>query len=69
MLSNSIYFRGLLRKHGYTMGDMAIEVGLGRTQFSNRANCVYPWEWPIVQKMCKLLDITLDEFAAYYPLT
>ena len=60
-------FRGLCMQHGYNSKRLAEEIGMPETMLSDRIRRRTPWRWSEVVAVCKTLEISLDEFARYYP--
>ena len=63
----NLAFTALIKSKGYNKQRLADVCGLSRTQMSNRINGANDWRWPEVCKVCSVLDISLDDFAAYFP--
>lgn len=63
----SMAFRGLCFQHGYNSKRLAEEIGMPEPMLSNRIRRRTPWRWSEVVAVCKTLEISLDEFARYYP--
>lgn len=63
----NLAFTALIKSKGYNKQRLADVCGLSRTQMSNRINGANDWRWPEVSKVCSVLDISLDDFAAYFP--
>lgn len=63
----NLAFTALIKSKGYNKQRLADVCGLSRTQMSNRINGANDWRWPEVCKVCAALDISLDDFAAYFP--
>lgn len=66
-ISNSMNFRGLCLQHGYNSKRLAEEIGMPEPMLSDRIRRRTPWRWSEVVAVCKTLEISLDEFARYYP--
>lgn len=64
---SNIAFTALIKNKGYNKQRLGEECGLSRTQMSNRINGANDWRWAEVSRICAALDITYDEFAAYFP--
>ena len=60
-------FKAMLKRRGYNMTRLADELGLTRTQISNRVHGAVPWSLPEAVQASKALGMTLPEFAAYFP--
>ena len=65
--STNLAFRGLCFQHGYNSKRLAEEIGMPEAMLSDRIRRRTPWRWSEVVAVCKTLEITLDEFARYYP--
>lgn len=66
-ISNSMNFRGLCLQHGYTSKRLAEGIGMPEPMLADRIGRRTPWRWSEVVAVCKTLEISLDEFARYYP--
>lgn len=65
----SLAFTAFIKAKGYTTkGALADACGMDRTVFCDRCRGRSPWLWKEACKVCSVLDITLDEFATYYPV-
>lgn len=65
----SLAFTAFIKTKGYTTkGALADACGMDRTVFCDRCRGRSPWLWKEACKVCSVLDITLDEFATYYPV-
>lgn len=65
--STNLAFRGLCYQHGYNSRRLAEEIGMPEPMLSDRIRRRTPWRWSEVVAVCKTLEISLDEFARYYP--
>lgn len=63
----NLAFTALIKSKGYNKQRLADVCGLSKTQMSNRINGANDWRWPEVCTVCQMLDISLDEFATYFP--
>lgn len=64
----NLAFKALLKSKGYNRGKLAEELKLSGNSVGRKYTGKIPWTWPEVCKVCAALDITLDEFATYYPV-
>lgn len=65
----NLAFTAFIKSKGYTTkGALADACGMDRTVFCDRCRGRSPWLWKEACKVCSVLDITLDEFATYYPV-
>ena len=64
---NNRAFRALLKSKGYNRGKLAEELKLSGNSVGRKYTGKIPWTWPEVCKVCAALDISLDDFAAYFP--
>ena len=60
-------FTALIKSKGYNKQRLAEEMGIAPAMLSYRVTGRSPWKWKEVGKVCEILDITFDEFAAYFP--
>lgn len=63
----NIGFTALIKSKGYNKQRLAEEMGIAPAMLSYRVTGRSPWKWQEVGKACEILDITFDEFAAYFP--
>lgn len=64
----NLAFTAFIKSKGYTTkGALADACGMDRTVFCDRCRGRSPWLWKEACKVCSVLDISLDEFAAYFP--
>ena len=63
----NLAFTALIKSKGYNKQRLADACDLSSTQMSNRINGANDWRWPEVCTVCQMLDISLDEFATYFP--
>lgn len=66
-ISTAMNFKGLCMQHGYNGKSLAEEIGMAEPMLSDRIRRRTPWRWSEVLAVCDALNITLDEFARYYP--
>lgn len=62
------YFIATIKAHGFKLYDFAEEIGLTGAALSNRLHGRTDWTLPEAQRACKVLGMTLDTFAGYFPL-
>lgn len=63
----NIPFTVLLRERGYNQNELAAAIGMPYDALSRRINGTAPWKWKDACNICAALDITLDQFAEYFP--
>ena len=66
MGSASMSFRATARARGWPLIRLADELGMSPTMISNRVRGVVPWTLPEAVRAADVLDMTLDEFAAFF---
>lgn len=62
------YFVAAVKARGIKLQELAAAVGLCKSALSDRIHGRTAWAWPEVLIACKVLDMSLDEFAAYFPM-
>ena len=60
-------FAALMARKGFNQLTLAEEVKMSSEVLSKRINGNSLWRWREVGPICEVLDITFDEFAAYFP--
>ena len=63
----NVPFTALLRSKGVEKRAIAYRLGLSPGCISGRLEGRIDWGWKEVCQVCEMLDITFDEFAAYFP--
>lgn len=64
----NLAFTAFIKSKGYTTkGALADACGMDRTVFCDRCRGRSQWLWKEVCTVCSVLDISLDDFAAYFP--
>lgn len=64
----NLAFTAFIKTKGYTTkGALADACGMDRAVFCDRCRGRSPWLWKEACKVCSVLDISLDDFAAYFP--
>lgn len=64
----NLAFIAFIKTKGYTTkGALADACGIDRTVFCDRIRGRSPWLWKEACKVCSVLDISLDDFATYFP--
>nr|DAE92859.1 MAG TPA: SOS-response transcriptional repressor [Ackermannviridae sp.] len=63
----NVPFTALIKSKGYRINTLAEEVKMSPDVLSKRVNGYSPWLWREVCPICAALDITLDDFSAYFP--
>lgn len=64
----NLAFTAFIKSKGYTTkGALADACGMDRAVFCDRCRGRSPWLWKETCKVCSVLDISLDDFAAYFP--
>lgn len=64
----SLAFTAFIKTKGYTTkGALADACGMDRAVFCDRCRGRSQWFWKEVCTVCSVLDISLDDFAAYFP--
>lgn len=63
----NVPFTALLRSKGIEKRAIAYRLGLSPSCISDRLAGRKSWQWPEVCTVCQMLDISLDEFATYFP--
>lgn len=63
----NLAFKALLKSKGYNREKLAEELKLSGNSVGRKYTGKIPWTWPEVCKVCQMLDISLDDFAAYFP--
>lgn len=63
----SMNFRTTARRRGFPLTRLADELGMTRTQISNRVHGAVAWTLPEAIQAARCLGMTLPEFAAYFP--
>lgn len=64
----NLAFTSFIKTKGYTTkGALADACGMDRTVFCDRCRGRSQWLWKEVCTVCSVLDISLDDFAAYFP--
>ena len=62
------YFIAAVKARGSKLYDFAEEIGLTGAALSNRPHGRTDWTLPEAQRACKVLGMTLDTFAGFFPL-
>ncbi len=62
------YFIAAIKARGYKLNEVAEEIGLTGAALSNRLHGRTDWQFREVLRICKVLDMSLDQFAGYFPL-
>ena len=62
------YFIAAVKARGMKLQDLAESLGLTGAALSNRLHGRTDWTLPEAQRACKVLGMTLDTFAGYFPL-
>lgn len=62
------YFVCAVKARGMKMRDLADAIGIGPSVLSSRIHGRTPWTLTEVQRTCKVLGMSLSEFAEYFPL-
>lgn len=62
------YFIAAIKARGYKLGDVADELGISPTALSKRIHGHTDWQFREVLRICKVLDMSLDQFAGFFPL-
>lgn len=63
----NIAFTTLIKSKGYSREMLADALHLSGASVSRKAGGKIPWTWTEVSQVCAMLDITYDDFAAYFP--
>lgn len=63
----NLAFKALLKSKGYNREKLAEELKLSGNSVGRKYTGKIPWTWPEVCKVCSVLDISLNDFAAYFP--
>lgn len=64
----NLAFTAFIKSKGYTTkGALADACGMDRAVFCDRCRGRSPWLWKEACKVCSVLDVSLDDFAAYFP--
>ena len=62
------YFIAAVKARGMKLQDLAESLVLSGAALSNRLHGRTNWTLPEAQRACKVLGMTLDTFAGYFPL-
>ena len=65
--ATSLAFRAMCCQRGYNSKKLAEAIGMAEPMLSGRVRQRTDWRWSEVMAVCKVLEISLDEFARYYP--
>ena len=63
----NIAFTTLIKSKGYSREMLADALHLSGASVSRKTGGKIPWTWTEVSQVCTMLDITYDDFAAYFP--
>lgn len=63
----NLAFTTLIKSKGYSRETLADALHLSGASVSRKAGGKIPWTWTEVSQVCAMLDITYDDFAAYFP--
>ena len=63
----NLAFTTLIKSKGYSREMFADALHLSGASVSRKAGGKVPWTWTEVSQVCTMLDITYDDFAAYFP--
>lgn len=64
----NLAFTTLIKSKGYSRETLADALHLSGASVSRKAGGKIPWTWTEVSQVCAMLDITYDDFAAYFPV-
>lgn len=67
MSNGAIRFKAMLKHRGYNLSRLAEEMGMTRTQMSNRVNGAVEWTWSDAIQVTTRLAITFEEFREFFP--
>lgn len=62
------YFIAAIKARGYKLKEVAEEMGISPVVLSSRLHRHTDWQFSEVLRICKILNMSLDEFAVYFPL-
>lgn len=60
-------FNDYIKSKGWNQKRLAEAARINPGVFSHRVNGRQDWQWTEVRRVCEVLNITLEEFAEYYP--
>lgn len=60
-------FNDYIKSRGWNQKRLAEAARINPGVFSHRVNGRQDWQWTEVRRVCEVLNITLEEFAEYYP--
>lgn len=63
----NLAFTTLIKSKGYSREMLADALHLSGATVSRKTGGKIPWTWTEVSQVCTMLDITYDDFAAYFP--
>lgn len=67
MSNSASRFKAMLKQRGYNMTRLADEMGMTRTQMSNRVSGTVKWTWSDAIQVTSRLSITFEEFREFFP--
>lgn len=67
MSNSASRFKAMLKQRGYNMTRLADEMGLSRSQMSNRVSGTVKWTWSDAIQVTTRLSITFEEFREFFP--
>lgn len=62
------YFIAAVKARGMKLQDLAESIGLSGAALSKRIHGRTPWTLSEVQMACRVLNMSIAEFAGYFPL-
>lgn len=63
----NLAFATLIKSKGYNREMLADALHLSGASVSRKTGGKISWTWTEVSQVCEMLDITYDDFAAYFP--